>query len=185
MSTQYEKMQAYVMNYEDVLEMQKILQTESVEFDNLNNSKEEVNYQIFIDTATNYGLTRWENKILKIISNPSATLDERRGKIKSYLIGQNKLNSSRIQELAKAYNYGAIDVVFNSPNIKITFKDVYDTPTGYDDFYNYITYRKPAHLGLVVIFKYVKHYELGNYIHQYLENYTHEQLRSGKFLRGD
>ncbi|KNY26315.1 putative phage tail protein [Pseudobacteroides cellulosolvens] len=154
MSDQYEKMKKYLPNeFNEILEIDSILQAESPEFEDINDSKEDIKNEMFIDTATNYGLNRWEKNILNINPKSDTNLNDRRGTIKSYLIGLNKLNATRIQELAQAFNYGQINVGLLNSTLVITFLDYYSPPSEYSDFYNYIVTRKPAHLGLEIQFK--------------------------------
>ncbi|KNY25013.1 putative phage tail protein [Pseudobacteroides cellulosolvens] len=154
MSVQYEKMKKYLPNeFNEILEIDSILQAESLEFEDINNSKQDIKNEMFIDSATDYGLNRWEKNILKISPKSGATLNDRRGTIKSYLIGLNKLNATRIQELAQAFNYGRINVELLDSKLIITFLDYYSPPSEYSNFYNYIITRKPAHLGLDIQFK--------------------------------
>lgn len=168
--------------YDKVVETQTIVQSELPEFENLYNGLNDVENQLNISTLTEYGLNRWENNILKIIPKQGATFEDRCGIIQSYLIGQYKLNASTIQELADAYNYGKVSVNFNSPNIKIKLLDIFGEPDTYNEFRNYISLRKPSHLGLTVDFRYMTYGELQPYTHELLSGYSHQDVMNGIFV---
>lgn len=162
--------------YDNVVEMQLVMESESSEFENIANSKESIRTEIYIDTATEYGLTRWENNILKIVPETGSSYTNRRGVIKGYLIGQNKLNATRIQELSDAFQNGKVKVELIDSEIKISFLEIFGSPDNYDEFYNSINVTKPAHLGLTIIIKIPTLADFDDYTLGELDNCTLGEL---------
>lgn len=147
------RMLAYLPPYERNSKVfQEILQTEEIEFDNLNLDIEDLEKQLNIDTAT-WGLSIYE-KELGIKTNLTKSLDERRSVIKSKWRGTGKVDKALIKTVVDAYTNGGVDVNFDG-KIRIKFNDVKGTPPNLEDAKRAIEDISPAHLAIIYEFAYL------------------------------
>jgi hypothetical protein len=102
--------------------------------------------QYFVDTAT-WGLEAWE-KFVGIPTDKNKSLDDRRGLIKTKLIGQGKVTTNYIEEIFRAYPNGEVDVVedFTDNVIKIHFKSLIGVPDNLNTFISSLEEVFPSHL---------------------------------------
>ncbi|MDD2402353.1 MAG: DUF2313 domain-containing protein [Clostridia bacterium] len=150
-----EKLQSYLPPiYDDVVQIQKLLETEAIEYEELDTNISVVEDDFFIETAKNTGLTRVE-KIFNITVPIGATEEERRSVIKSVIRGIDKLSATVIKNISLAYQNGEVDVTFVPSNIVIKFISVVGVPTNIEELKNYLNKRKPAHLGVVYVIRYI------------------------------
>lgn len=127
----------------------EILNAEQIEFDMLNINIEDLQKQMFIDTAT-WGLSIYE-KELGIKTNLNKPLDERRSVVKSKWRGTGKVDSLLIKAVADAFTNGDVKVEFDG-NIIINFNSVLGTPPNLPDVKNAIGEINPAHLAIIYKF---------------------------------
>lgn len=161
MSTKQEKIKTYFpYYYYDVIEINSIINAECPEFENIDTSTDKIITEIYIDTAEDEGLSRLET-IFNIEIPTGATIPEIRSVIKSILRGQNKLNSTTIKNVSLAYSNGEVDVSFTNGNIVITFISILGIPSNIDELKNYLSERKPAHIGITYVYTYTTWGEVG------------------------
>lgn len=150
-----EKFQSYLPSiYDGITEIQEILDTESIEYEELESNITSLEGDIFIDSAENIGLKRYE-KIFKITVPIGVTEEERRSVIKSVLRGIDKLSATAIKNISLAYQNGEVDVSFIPSNIIIRFVSVIGVPTNINELKQYLNERKPSHLGIVYVIRYL------------------------------
>lgn len=153
--TKLEKFQNYLPSiYDDIAEIQEVLETESIEYEELESNITSVEGDIFIDSAKDVGLKRYE-KIFNITVPIGATESERRSVIKSVLRGVDKLSATVIKNISLAYQNGEVEVSFVPSNIIVTFISVIGVPTNIDELKNYLNDRKPSHLGIIYVIRYL------------------------------
>lgn len=168
----------YIPSYEINSRMfQEIVNTEQIEFDNLNIAIEDLDKQLSIDTAT-WGLVIYEKElgIRTLLNKP---LEERRSVIKSKWRGTGKVDRALIKAVVDAYTNGGVDVEFDG-TIKVIFNDILGRPENMQDVYNAVGEISPAHLRIIYEYLYRTYNELTQYTHGYLSGYTHLELREGE-----
>lgn len=131
---------------------QEIMNSQEIELDSLDLEIEDLIKQLFIDTAT-WALDIYE-KELKLPTDLSKPLEERRGIIRSKWRGTGKVDKYLIKRVVDAYTNGQVDVTFNG-KINIKFNGVYGIPTNLNDVYRSLGDIIPAHLDLVYEFMYL------------------------------
>jgi hypothetical protein len=150
-----EKFQGYLPSiYDDITEIQAILETDSIEYEELDTNIESVEDNIFIDSALDIGLKRYE-KIFNITVPIGATEAERRSVIKSILRGIDKLSATVIKNISLAYQNGEVEVSFVPSNIIVRFISIIGVPTNINELKNYLSERKPSHLGIIYVIRYL------------------------------
>jgi hypothetical protein len=150
-----EKFQSYLPPiYNDITEIQKILDTESTEYETLESNIDSVENNIFIVDAEDSGLKRYE-KIFNITVPIGATLEDRRSVVKSVLRGIDKLSGTVIKNISLAYQNGQVNVSFTSGNIIIQFISTFGTPANMQELQKYLNARKPAHLSILYSYLYL------------------------------
>jgi uncharacterized protein YmfQ (DUF2313 family) len=162
--------------YEDIREARAIIDTESAQFEQLHADIADVLAQFFVDTAT-WGLTTWEricglssnnyvynpfSKIEGLLFSDLETyswgdlektahpksIEERRGAIKSRLRGYGTVTKEHIQNVAKSYANGDVEVVEDYVNYKIIvrFVNKFSVPSDLEDLQEFLREIIPAHL---------------------------------------
>lgn len=156
-----------------------LMGAEGMEFDQIKTSIEDVLKQFYVETATEEGLDRWEQK-LGLASYAGKPLDQRRSRIISKLRGMGTITVQLIKEVAESYDGGTVEVTEQAPLYQFTieFIDTLGIPPNIEDLMGAIEEIKPAHLGVMYKYRYNTHAVVGNYTHGYLAGYTHEQIRS-------
>lgn len=140
--------------YDDITEIEELLETEATELDELDLNIISISNDIYIDIAEDDGLKRYE-KIFKIVVPVGATLEERRSVIKSRLRGIDKLSATVIKNISLAYQNGEVNVSFLPSNIIINFLSVIGVPSNINQLKNYLNERKPSHLGIIYLYRYL------------------------------
>ncbi|SET55294.1 hypothetical protein SAMN05660297_02737 [Natronincola peptidivorans] len=138
----------------------EIFNAEEHQFQYIQTDIEDVKKQLDIDTAT-WGLVIYE-KDLKIETDLSKPLDERRSVIKSKERGSGKIDAALIQIVAEAYSNGEVIVNFNG-TIIVKFIGTRGVPPNLDDLAAEIENIKPAHLSFEFEFTYLTWNEFDNY----------------------
>lgn len=116
--------------------------------------------QLSVDTAT-WGLSVYEQDY-GIPTDKSKSYPERRALIKSRMIGSGTVKADLIEAVALSFTGGKVRVGFDDGKIQIEFIDMYGVPDNMTDFKTAIDDIKPAHLGILYLFKYVLWSQLDN-----------------------
>lgn len=145
--------------YEEILEFNWILSTESKEMELINNSIEETNDQYFIETAT-WGLARRE-KLFGISINESKPIEQRRSLIKSMIRGAGTTTVDMIKNVAEAYSNGSVEVIENNAAYSVIIKFVgsIGIPPNIPDFEKALREIIPAHLAYTLEYTFVTYEE--------------------------
>ncbi|KEF40396.1 hypothetical protein M670_00422 [Schinkia azotoformans MEV2011] len=132
--------------YRDILEMEKLQNSLSIELGNLYFSKSDIENQLFIESAT-WGLTFWE-RVFGIQSNLSLSYEERREIIKAKIRGYGTVTKTMIKEVALAFTNAEVDVIEHpeSYSFVVKFIGVKGIPKNMAGFLEIIEIIKPAHL---------------------------------------
>lgn len=150
-------MKSYVPDYlKEAQSYKVILEAEGPELDNIETSLDDVLKQLYVETATEEGLTRWE-EFVGLSSYAGKPLDQRRSRIISKLRGMGTVTVAMIQNVAESYVYGHVTVTEHPETYSFTIKfvDPYGIPPNLDDVKAAIEEIKPAHLGVVYEFSYM------------------------------
>lgn len=121
----------------------EIIQAEEMQFDKLCIDIQDLEKQLFIDSAT-WGLAIYE-KELKLPIRPNKSLEERRSIIKAKWRGTGKVDAEMIKAIVKAFTNSDVEVTFNG-RINIIFNNEKVIRLNISDMYNAIDEIKPAHL---------------------------------------
>ncbi|GEM_PF-990079 len=121
----------------------EIMETEQIEFEKISLDIEDLEKQLFVDTAT-WGLAIYEKELeLKIdIDKP---LEGRRSSIKAKWRGLGKVGSNLIKALIDSYTNGGTNIDFDG-EINIGITNVNSTYINLGDIESTIKDVKPAHL---------------------------------------
>jgi len=147
-----------------------------VELDSIGDLLDEIEQQMFFDTATDDGLKVYE-KDLGITTNTSLSLADRRSAVSAKWKMGGKSDLKLIQLIADSWHNGAVEVTFISGKIHVKFISIYGIPTDLDGLKDAIGQIKPAHLAIYYTFKYRTHGQLTPYTHAHLAGFTHAQIR--------
>ncbi|MEF3313335.1 DUF2313 domain-containing protein [Paenibacillus sp. GYB004] len=152
-----------------------IFDAEAGQFDGRDAAIADLRLQLSVDTAT-WALGVYEAE-LGIVTESGKPIAERRSVVKSKMRGTGKVDAALIKLVADSFSNGDVVVQFDG-TIKITFTSVVGTPPNLQDLKLAIEDIKPAHLGVIYIFLYNQYQQLAPYTHDYLAQFTYEQLRS-------
>lgn len=137
-----------------------IFNAEEKQFQFIEANIDDIKKQLNVDTAT-WGLAIYE-KELKIKTDLSKPLAERRSVIKSKERGTGKVDAKLIQIVAEAYSNGEVIVDFNGIII-VRFVGTRGIPPNLQDLEKTIEEIKPAHLPFIFEFSYLTWNEFDNY----------------------
>ena len=142
---------------------------------------------VYIETMDEDGIKRLE-KILKIIPDIDATLEDRRAKLLSILRGLGVTNVLKIKTIAKSFRNGDVEIIphYDENYYIIKFVGEKGIPPRLQDLYDSINLVNPAHLGVKYQFNYERWGELyGNsdnttpYRWGELKQFTWEEVLNG------
>lgn len=115
---------------------------------------EEAEKQLFFDTMTEVGIDFFERYLL-IQKVQGASLEERRQNVQANWLATKgkKFTIQMAQEVAAAWDNGAIKVDFLEGKIYISFLEIYGVPKYIDQITATLENIKPAHLPLYFIYR--------------------------------
>ena len=135
--------------------------------------------QLNVDTAT-WGLSLWE-KQYGIDTDISKSLDDRRSRIKSKLLGVGTTTKELIKSLGEIFSNGGVIVTEHNDQyyFEIEFVGRFGLPENINDLKAAVDEAKPAHLGAVYICKYRTYGDVEELMLTYgeLEKYTFNEIR--------
>jgi len=148
----YEELKLYYPKfYENVLEMQAILQTDGRLADEMQDNIEQVLDNCFIDTADETTIGKLE-QFLYLGLYKQRSLDERRRLVKSFFVGSGKVSASMISEMISAYTGAAVAILFEpfdeaqNNKLYIDFERGQERTLYLSDILSLIEKKIPAHL---------------------------------------
>lgn len=137
-----------------------IIGREAEELARINADAYDVLDQFFITTAT-WGLTIWE-RIFGIATDTTKSYEQRREVLLGKLRGAGKVNAELIENVARAYANGEVDVTVDVPayTIVVTFVGTYGIPAQIDALKETLREIIPAHLAINYVFRFFTYDEL-------------------------
>ena len=156
----------YPRFYYDVFEMVEILKADGRLADDIEAGAETALANCFIDTADEATIEQWE-RFLEIDLIRPGSLEERRGLIKSFVIGTGNISASALRSIISAYTGAAVECKFepadNEGNNKlfITFDRGKHGEIYLDDIAALILKKIPAHICYSIIMDIVPEKPLG------------------------
>lgn len=140
----------YLPEYlQDIREYKEICSSENIELEQLEKRIEDVINEVNVQTASNYGLSRYE-KIFNIV-NTTTDVEERRFKVRSKLINQLPFNmkwlENKLRNLVGVDNY---KIVLDANNYQITIQISHVFPDVAEVLINDFSKQFPANLVIVI-----------------------------------
>ncbi|PHV72191.1 hypothetical protein CS063_01580 [Sporanaerobium hydrogeniformans] len=162
-------------------ELQKILSTK---VNALATAKDTTIDQCFINTATEL-LSRYET-IFGLSVDVSKSTTFRRERIKAKIAGTGTTTKQMIEDVAKSYSNGEVEVIEDNANYRfiIKFVGTIGIPENMGDLTLTIDEIKPAHLSYTFEYTYNTYNTAGLYTHNYLANFTHSGIREEDLTNG-
>jgi len=151
-----QRMMSYVPKYyETSRAFRALAQVRGVEIDKLRQALDETLNQFFARTAT-WSLDDWEAE-LNLAPQPGFTDAERQDRIVSKLRGYGTCTIGLTEQVAEAYDQGAIDAIQDHTIYQVTIKfvDTIGAPTNVDDMKAALREIVPAHLGITFEYRYL------------------------------
>lgn len=167
--------------YANIKEFQALAKSYNAELTLTANRLDEVYNNFFIDSLNEYGCIRWE-KILKLESNNSFSLKDRRFAIKVKLLGHRPYTFFRLKKILNDVisedNYRLdLDVDKNHITCRVNL----GVKARFITIKNMLEKTVPLNISLDVELLYNTHEMLGGYTHEYLGKFTHQQLKEEVF----
>jgi len=142
-----------------------ILNAEGEESDDVRAGIRDILNQFYVETATEIGLTLWE-QMLGLSSYAGKPLSQRRSRIISKIRGIGTLTVNLIKNVAESYVYGTVEVIEDTASYSfiVKFIDALGAPPNLQDLMDAIEDIKPAHLAVQYEYKYLLINEIHNTI---------------------
>lgn len=133
----------------EIKDYKEICDTEEIELKNLETKIEEIIREVSVETASSYGLDRYE-KILNVIKT-TENIEERRFKIKSKLVNQLPFNMKWLNNKLRALvGDGNYKITLDSENYSITIQISHIFPDVATVMKNDLRQQLPANLIITV-----------------------------------
>lgn len=155
--------------YNEVFEMQAILQTAGHALDKLEEGEIRVLLNNFIMDADKESITKLETFLQ--IKNESRSLDERRRLVASYFVGFGKINATKIKEIVYSFTSANSEVYFEDSTVSIEIERGISESLYLIDVNNIISSRIPAHLPFVLVIKFTINVEVTTSVKRYKFEY--------------
>lgn len=154
-------------------EIREILKSEDREITELQEKKEYLEGELFIESAEGYGISRMEN-ILKITPSEAESLDYRKFRIRSKLLGVRDTLKESLDELIPNKGYR---LSLDCDNLTLTLR----LPVANSMYLNSVTEMLektvPLNILLSCTILYAFHGEIKKYTHKELSTYTHKEIK--------
>lgn len=162
---------------QEYFEMQKIMEAEQPEFDQVWIESENVLSDQFILDANEYGVKRWES-MLKVTPKDTDSLDERKFRILTKLNQELPYTLVRLKEaLTTLCGADGFSIDLQATNYHIVIKLALINENNYEEVVDLVTKMVPANLTYLVQIMYNQHIMLMPFTHAELAAYTHKQVR--------
>lgn len=164
-----------------------VLAVAGTEMDRLTAAQQEALEQLFVPTATGWGLSRWE-ETLGLPIHAGKPDEQRRSRIISKLRGVGTVTAALIKNVAESYTYGTAEVDEHpeSYGFTVTFADRHGIPPNYEDLQAALAEIKPAHLRVDYLIRYLLWNELDaealTWDHLDAKNLTWDEFELGGWL---
>ncbi len=154
--SRYDEMLTYIPDYYlTSAVVLALLSAEGPEIDSVRAAFQDVLNQFYATTATDAGLTLWENE-LGLSTLGTRTIEERRSRVISKLRGVGTVTNDLLKSVAESYENGSIDIIENAAGYSVTVKfvDQRGIPSNINDLEAAIQEIIPAHIALTFQFIY-------------------------------
>lgn len=150
--------------YQESRVMRAIAEAQGREIGKFWATLDEILRQFFVETATDWGLSLWE-QMLGLPDYTGNPLEQRRSRIISKLRGYGTATVELIKSITESYVYGTAEVIEHPEvySFTIKFVDLRGTPPNLDDLKAIIEEIKPAHLAVEYQFSYTVWGELNSW----------------------
>lgn len=161
----------------DIIEFQAMFNGAQAEADRLEDWIEAAYDETYPDTASEYGIARWE-KILGIVPGISDTLAERRFRVQAALSLTLPYTYRRLEQLLELAcgpgNY-SIELYPNEFRIRVNIGLV--SAANYNTVVDLLEQVVPVNMIVETEIEFTRHSELTGYTHGELAAYTHQEIR--------
>lgn len=134
----------YPLFYREVREMDELLKAQGRLADDLANSIEQIFSDCFIDTADKTVIAQFEKMIG--INSSGKSLEERRGLVKSHLVGTGKISASLIKEMIKAYTGAGSECSFKNSRLSVSIERGIKDTISFESIAGLLSAKLPAHI---------------------------------------
>jgi hypothetical protein len=173
-------MKSYVpIDIKNLEPLKSIYESEAIELDTFMSNLQVVINNMFVITATEIGLDKWE-EFLGIIKDPAKSETNRREIISGKLRGAGTTSLYLVQNVADSYENGIVTITEDYANYTVTINFVSEIgiPPNFEDFNKAIVSIMPAHLQIIYNFTYNTHGDIYGRLNSLLATKTYEELRS-------
>lgn len=160
----------YMREYREIKE---ICSSEDIEISNLNLCKDKIQKELFIETASEYGLKRVEN-ILGIIASGDESIDYRKFRIKSKLINT---GYSLIEMLDSLIPNGEYTLTFDVNTLTLTLRIPLTNEMYINSVSEMLEKNVPMNIAISCSVLYSSHKQVGQYTHAQLGYYSHKFIK--------
>lgn len=174
----------YLLDYlphfmREFAEMKRIMDAEQSEVDDLWKSCDKALDEQFVATASEYGISRYEN-IHGIVPKATSTLDERRFTISTRMVEDTPYTMTSLkQKLESLCGEDGYSVALDAENCVLTVRIALTARSHYNDVCTMLEKVVPANMIIDVSLMYNQNSKfIGKYTHEQLSAYTHYQLRN-------
>lgn len=134
--------------------------------------------EFFIESATEYGISRWET-VMGVKHPGEEGLEERRFRIRLKLGNPEVYTMQKLKEfLGNLLGDNGYSVELFHKEYRIKIRVNLNAKTRYEDALQYITEVAPANLIIDMSLLYNQHKTLKNFTHQQLSNRTYTEIRN-------
>lgn len=150
----YEELKTFLpVFYDDVFEMQAILEVSGDGLDKAENGLDRVLLNNFIMDADENAIARLE-KFLYLQVDRMRPLDERKRLLASFFVGFGKMSATNLKEIVYSFTSAASEVFFNEGIVSIEIERGSSPSLYLIDVDTIISRRIPAHLPFILVVKY-------------------------------
>ena len=164
---------------QEYYELQKIADAENPEFNYLWGVNISVRNDIFILTATEEGLRRYE-EMLDLVPDPNDSFEARRARIQGRFLEQLPITERSLrQQLTIFCGENGFDLDINHNAYELTIKLALTSKRAFSDVEAMLRRTIPANLTVSLSLWYNQHQTLRRFTHAEMAAFTHQHLREG------
>lgn len=165
----------YLVGYE---ENHATLEAENPEFILVWNAADRVLYNEFIETANEYGISRFE-KILNILPSTEDTLEIRRARVQSLWCNNIPYTVKVIvRKLIDICGVDGCTIMLNENNYTLNVKISLENKNNYNTVQEMLDITIPANLIVTLEIVYNQHSTISKYTHNQLALFSHDNIRN-------
>lgn len=131
----------------------EVLTSVGLNMDNIEAELKSLEKEYWFDSMSLFGINIVE-KQLDFNTNPKDKIEDKRSQIEARWKANGKVNLNMIQKVCSSWKNGQVKISFTNGKIKLDFNSTYGIPDDLDGLMDILDEIKPAHLGLIYVFKY-------------------------------